>query len=242
MPGVPSVYYGSEWGIKGQKNNTDHDYPLRPCVEISDIEDNDLYRHVCRLGAVRRKYKALKYGSFEITVIRNEQLVFKRKFEDETVYIAVNLSGNDFDLGFNTDGGVKLYDVFDGKTVFDVNGCYANINIPAHGTRVLVLTGGEAPEYPDNGKEETADDNVIDNDDNEIKPLPEIGAKGLYRHFKGGIYEFICIAKDTETSEEFVIYKEAGTEGRVWSRPVSIFYQYVDVDGKQTPRFELINN
>ena len=59
MPGVPSVYYGSEWGIKGQKNNTDHDYPLRPCVDVSDIEDNELYRHVCRLGAVRRKYKAL---------------------------------------------------------------------------------------------------------------------------------------------------------------------------------------
>ncbi len=247
MPGVPSVYYGSEWGIKGQKNNIDHDYPLRPCVNVDDIEDNELYRHVCRLGAVRRKYKALKYGSFENTVIRNEQLVFKRKFEDETIYIAVNLSGDDFNIDFNTDGGVTLYDVYDGKTVFDVNGCHTKINIPAHGTRVLVLTGGDAPEYPENTHAEvpqtkaepevqTAVEPIAHEE--AVKPLPQIGEPGKYRHFKGGEYEFICIAKDTETSEEFVIYKETGGEGRIWSRPVSIFYQYVDVDGKQVPRFE----
>ena len=76
MPGVPSVYYGSEWGIKGQKSRTEYDYPIRPCVNVSDIEENELFRHICRLGAVRRKYKALKYGSFMNTVIRNEQLIF----------------------------------------------------------------------------------------------------------------------------------------------------------------------
>ena len=39
--------------------------------------------------------------------------------------------------------------VYDGKTVYDVNGNYANITIPAHGTRILVLTNGGAPEYPE---------------------------------------------------------------------------------------------
>ena len=245
MPGVPSVYYGSEWGIEGQKNNTDHDYPLRPCINVADCVDNDLYRHVCRLGAIRRKYKALKYGSFENVNIRNEQLVFKRKFEDETVYIAVNLSSSDYNLGFRTDGGSKLYDVYDGKTAYDVNNNYADIHIPAHGTRVFVLTNGDAPEYPDsvsgtaqvtNTEAPSADTTVEDS----VKPLPEVGAPGRYRHFKGGEYEFICLAKDSETSEELVIYKEVGGEGRIWARPSAIFYQYVDVDGKQVPRFEKI--
>ena len=73
-----------------------------------------------------------------------------------------------------------------------------------------------------------------------VKPLPETGTPGIYRHFKGGEYEFICLAKDSETSEELVIYKEVGGEGKVWARPSAIFYQYVDVDGKQVPRFDLV--
>ena len=249
MPGVPSVYYGSEWGIEGQKNNREYDYPLRPCVNVSDIKDNELFRHICRLGAVRRKYKSLKYGSFENTVIRNEQLVFKRRFEDETIYIAVNLSDNDFETGFNTDGGKKLFDVFDGKTSYDVNGNYAKITIPARGTRVLVLTNGEKPEYPETdgkdimagfGAESGAVITEAESLDEIVKPLPETGTPGIYRHFKGGEYEFICLAKDSETSEELVIYKEVGGEGKVWARPSAIFYQYVDVDGKQVPRFDLV--
>ena len=254
MPGVPSVYYGSEWGIQGMKNNTDYDYPLRPCVDVKDIEDNDLYRHVCRIGAIRRKYKAVQYGSFENTVIRNEQLVFKRKFEDQTICIALNLSGSNFDLGFNTDGGSKLYDVYDGTTVYDVNGNYVNINIPAHGTRILVLTNGEVPEYPDGdtsseplqaaapaeeGTPAPAEEGAPAQE--QPKPLPAVGEPGRYRHFKGGEYEFVCLAKDSETSEELVIYKEVGGEGKVWARPSAIFYQYVDVDGKQVPRFDKID-
>ena len=244
MPGVPSVYYGSEWGIKGQKSKTEFDYPLRPCVNVGDIQDNELFRHVCRLGAVRRKYKALQYGSFENTVIRNEQLIFKRKFEGETVYIALNLSSSDFEISFRTDGGAKLYDVFDGCSVFDVKDSSANISIPAHGTRVLVLTDGGKPEYPD-GTEAAAAPAVSDAADDKqekTEPLPAVGTPGKYRHFKGGIYEFICLAKDSETSEELVIYREVGNEGKTWARPSAIFYQYVDVDGKTVPRFSKIDD
>ncbi len=246
MPGVPSVYYGSEWGIKGQKNKTEHDYPIRPCVDVSDIEENELFRHVCRLGAVRRKYKALKYGSFMNTVIRNEQLVFKRSFEGETIYIALNLSDKAFELGFNTDGGSKLYDVFDGRTVYDVSGNYANITIPAYGTRVLVLTNGEKPEYPDGDVIDAASAEIPSAEagasaQDERKPLPPVGAPGRYRHFKGGEYEFICLAKDSETSEELVIYKALYGDQKIWARPSAIFYQYVNVDGKEVPRFEKID-
>ena len=246
MPGVPSVYYGSEWGIKGQKNRTEHDYPLRPCVNVSDIEKNELFRHICRLGAVRRKYKALKYGSFMNIVIKNEQLVFRRRFEDETVYIALNLSDEDYSLGFNTEGGSRLFDVFDGRTVYDVKGGHAEISIPARGTRVLVLTDGEAPEYPEGDETSPAEatnevPEMTDSVCEERKPLPPTGAPGRYRHFKGGEYEFICLAKDSETSEELVIYKALYGDGGIWARPSAIFYQYVNVDGKEVPRFEKID-
>ena len=248
MPGVPSVYYGSEWGIKGQKNNVDYDAPLRPCVNVSDIEDNALYRHVCRLGAVRRTFKALQYGSFQNVVIRNEQLVFKRQFEGETVYIALNLTGNNFGLDFNTDGGSKLYDVMNGYKAYDVNWNKAHIEIPAHGTMVLVLTNGERPQSLINSTEsvietapvkEAVKAPVVEAKKPEPK-LPERGTPGRYRHFKGGEYEFICISKNSETMEDLVIYKELFGEHKVWARPASMFYQFVDINGNKVPRFEHI--
>lgn len=249
MPGVPSVYYGSEWGIKGERNHIEHDYPLRPCIDVSDIQDNDLYRHICKLGMVRKHFKALKYGSFDNTVIRNEQLIFKRKFEDETIYIALNLTNSDFNIGFNTDGGSKLYDVFNNNKSFDVNGNFANIDIPAYGTRVLVLTNGEAPslnfESDSTAKtqktpaeEKTAETPTPQLTEEPV--LPAWGTPGKYRHFKGGEYEFICLAKNSETMEDLVIYKELSGEGKIWARPASMFYQMVEKDGKSVPRFEII--
>ena len=248
MPGVPSVYYGSEWGIKGQKNNVDYDAPLRPCVNVGDIQKNDLYRHVCKLGAVRRTFKALKYGSYQNVVIRNEQLVFKRQFEGETVYIALNLMGNNFGLDFNTDGGAKLYDVMNGYTSYDVHGNRVHIDIPAHGTMVLVLTDGGRPQplinSSDTSVEKSAETQPEKSEPVEEKQpepkLPEWNVPGKYRHFKGGEYEFICISKNSETMEDLVIYRELFGEHKIWARPASMFYQFVEVNGKLVPRFEKI--
>lgn len=248
MPGVPSVYYGSEWGLQGQKNNVDHDWPLRPCLNVSDIQENALFCHICKLGAVRRSFKALKYGSFDNVIIRNEQLVFKRRFENETVYIALNLTDNSFDIGFNTDGGSALFDVMNNNKRFDVNNNYANIDIPAHGTRVLVLTDGTAP-VVDLGEGEMTDTRTVTEQETvsnkapaaEPTPkLPDRGTPGRYRHYKGGEYEFIAIAKHSETMEDLVIYKETWGEGKIWARPASMFYQFVNVGDKQVPRFEHI--
>ena len=61
---------------------------------------------------------------------------------------------------------------------------------------------------------------------------------GKYKHFKGGEYEVIGIAKHSETLEEFVIYKNA--EGNFWARPVKMFSDKVEVDGKKIPRFKYI--
>ena len=297
MPGVPSVYYGSEWGIKGMKNNTEYDAPLRPCVNVSDIEDNELYRHVCKLGAVRRTFNALKYGSFENVVIRNEQLVFKRKTEDETIYIALNLTDHNYNVAFGTDGGTKLYDVMNGYRSFDITNNYVNVDIPAHGTAVLVLTAGDRPaELIGSVKadispaksapaqtEASAPDTAVEQQEDEhnnVQSLPaeeqsriqaaaqaakaaklaaqqpesakepeqpdteatvRWGTPGTYRHFKGGEYELLCLAQDSETLEDLVVYKSKA-DGKVWARPASMFYQMVEIDGKQVPRFALVKD
>ena len=63
---------------------------------------------------------------------------------------------------------------------------------------------------------------------------------GKYRHYKGNMYEVIGIAKHSETLEELVIYKALYGKNELWARPIKMFFDEVEVDGKKVPRFELI--
>lgn len=60
---------------------------------------------------------------------------------------------------------------------------------------------------------------------------------GKYRHFKGGEYEVLAIAKDSETLQELVVYKALYGDGAVWVRPKAMFLETVERDGKTVPRF-----
>ncbi|MEG1846076.1 MAG: DUF1653 domain-containing protein [Oscillospiraceae bacterium] len=65
---------------------------------------------------------------------------------------------------------------------------------------------------------------------------------GKYRHFKGNEYEALCIAKNTETLQDMVIYKALYGEGGIWARPLSMWNEIVERDGKTFKRFEYIGN
>ena len=62
---------------------------------------------------------------------------------------------------------------------------------------------------------------------------------GIYRHFKGGRYEVIAIAKHSETLEDMVVYRALYGEGGVWVRPASMWLELVQRDGKTFQRFTL---
>lgn len=61
-----------------------------------------------------------------------------------------------------------------------------------------------------------------------------------YRHFKGGVYRLIGIAKDSETQEEMVVYQAMYGERQMWVRPAKMFFGKVEKDGRETDRFEEI--
>ncbi len=63
---------------------------------------------------------------------------------------------------------------------------------------------------------------------------------GIYRHFKGGRYEVIAIAKHSETLEEMVVYQQQYGEEGIWVRPLHMFLETVEVEGKVVPRFRYI--
>ncbi len=88
MPGVPCVYYGSEWGLEGSK--FDGDAALRPSLE--GPRWNELTSYIARLAAARASSRALRDGTYRNLQIQNKSLVFEREWEGERVIVAVNAS------------------------------------------------------------------------------------------------------------------------------------------------------
>ena len=110
MPGIPCLYYGSEWGIEGGKGGPDGDWALRPA--IADPAPDELTAFIARLAhlragtaegvaedVARRAAHALDDGAYRNVVIQNKQLLFERAAEDACVYVAVNAVGEDFTFG-----------------------------------------------------------------------------------------------------------------------------------------------
>lgn len=64
--------------------------------------------------------------------------------------------------------------------------------------------------------------------------------KGVYRHFKGNLYEVIGVARHSETLQEMVVYKALYGEGDMWVRPSDMWDEVIERDGKLIKRFELI--
>ena len=86
MPGVPAIYYGSEWGIEGKKGP--YDLELRPAVETP--VHNELTDWIYSLSEARRKSRALCEGDFKNIVLTNRQIIFQREVPGERVLVAVN--------------------------------------------------------------------------------------------------------------------------------------------------------
>lgn len=75
--------------------------------------------------------------------------------------------------------------------------------------------------------------------DPDLPPLPETPL-GLYRHYKGGEYEVIGVARHTETLEPLVVYRPLYNQSGWWTRPHAMFFEAIDLDGTVRPRFERI--
>ena len=64
--------------------------------------------------------------------------------------------------------------------------------------------------------------------------------QGIYRHYKGSLYQVLHVANHSETEEELVVYRCLYGEYDVWVRPLAMFTESIEVNGKEVPRFELI--
>ena len=137
-----------------------------------------------------------------------------------------------------------LTDVLNDNQYFDTNG-YINIEIPAHGGRILVPNDGSfridglkstvLPKQKNNSASEKYVKQKTAKPRKAPKPITPVEGK-RYKHFKGSEYTVIAVARHSETLEKLVIYKSDKT-GDVWARPYDMFTDIVEYDGKLVNRF-----
>lgn len=104
MPGIPCVYYGSEWGTKADKSQGD------PALRVSfpEPEFNELSEWISKLAEAKKHSRALNYGEFRSVVLTNRQCIFERKAEGERVLVAINADSEAYTAHFDAGCGMAV--------------------------------------------------------------------------------------------------------------------------------------
>lgn len=143
IPGIPSIYYGSEWGLLGKR--TEHsDDALRPALALeqaASFPQPNLPREINRLAALRRSLAALRHGSYTTLHVAPQQLAFLRDHPDGAVVVAANAAAGAVALTLRVplpDG--CLEDRLNPGDRFPIqDGCVRLDTIPACWARILTL-------------------------------------------------------------------------------------------------------
>lgn len=109
MPGIPCIYYGSEWGQLGEKSHGDD--ALRPCIETPIW--NELTDFIAQLIKAKKESKALNYGDYFNLQIQNKYLILQRSCSEQRVIAIINASGETHQAHFNANCGRGI-DLFTG--------------------------------------------------------------------------------------------------------------------------------
>ena len=112
MPGIPTIYYGSEWGEKADKSQGDP--ALRPCFDKP--EWNELTDVIASLCKAKEGSKALGYGDFKSLLLTNRQCIFEREADGDRAMIVINADENSFHADFNA-RACKATDVLTGQDI-----------------------------------------------------------------------------------------------------------------------------
>ena len=143
MPGLPAIYYGSEWGIPGVKEKWT-DAPLRPALDLYKMQMSvphpNLAPSISKLAQIRAKSAALKSGRFQQIHVSHKQFVFLRAFQDEQVLVALNSDCEekviDLDLSL---GGDSLIDHLNLGDKYKIINGKVKLTIPPRWGRILSL-------------------------------------------------------------------------------------------------------
>jgi glycosidase len=143
IPGIPSLYYGSEFGIPGIKR-PDSDLELRPALDLEHCRSHpaeaDLLLAIKKLAALRKQTPALVLGSYEQAFVNSKQFAFWRNRENQRVLVVVNIDSQAYPLvNFPVNQPVNGFDALENREVHLDPNQRLNLVIPPNWLSVIVF-------------------------------------------------------------------------------------------------------
>ena len=142
LPGIPSIYYGGEWGVEGKRTSTS-DEALRPAIPISQSDERncELTQFICAVGRIHDENEEFHGGRYQELLLTNRQYAFARHGADSVIITAVNNDGNDVEIDvpvpIPAKEAVDLLEDGPGRSILPVaNG---KVHIKLRGNRGAVL-------------------------------------------------------------------------------------------------------
>ncbi|MBR5341024.1 MAG: alpha-amylase [Erysipelotrichaceae bacterium] len=141
LPGIPSIYYGSEYGIEGKKERYSDD-SIRPCLDLNELEkiDNGCIELIKALGRIHANESALWYGDYEELQLTTTKYAFSRG----DIIVTVNNDCNDTTFDLNIDGTYK--GALSGRICTAENG-HINLYLGGNGGEIWIRQGNEKRVY-----------------------------------------------------------------------------------------------
>ena len=143
LPGIPSIYYGSEWGIEGRKQGANDD-GMRPRLELSKMQKENehpkLTAHIKALGELRKGNEVLADGKYRELVLTNRQYAFARILGDQAVIVAVNNDESPVQMSVPVPMAGRCEDAFTGEERM-IEGGRLNLELNACGSMVINIKG-----------------------------------------------------------------------------------------------------
>ena len=134
LPGIPSLYYGSEFGIEGRKERFSDD-SLRPALNYEDYKDavktNPCTKLIAALGKIRQNTPALMYGDYKELELQTTRFAYARILDGKSVIITVNNADNEVSMDLQAGNSAEYIGALTGEKV-SVNGGRIQVKVPAN--------------------------------------------------------------------------------------------------------------
>lgn len=144
LPGIPSIYYGSEFAIEGVKVNGSDD-GLRPALDLNRLEEENrtskLIDEITKLGEIRQESEVLAKGGYEELMLTNRQYAFRRMLDNEAVITVVNNDENEVSVNVPVHmQATEAEDLISGENISIENGTI-RITLKKNSGRVFLIKG-----------------------------------------------------------------------------------------------------
>jgi glycosidase len=141
MPGIPSIYYGSEFGVRGRKE--DQDAALRPALNLNELlahgERLDLYEALKKLIKIRKQHPSFFDGAYRQLLLSNEQFAFSRDLQSGFAITVINAADHAVSIDIPLDGNQTHYtDLMDETASYEAHDGHLYIEMPPSSAKWLM--------------------------------------------------------------------------------------------------------